>query len=195
MLSKITFLCLILLPLACAAATLVPGTYHLVNLGEPYAPASFDKKNRVFLPNDFAGEYDMWEVKTTSRRSAVTLQNLRGKKYAQISPPAEGQFVATGNHPTAFSTVLSGTADFPGDEGFGIPDTYLDYWTIGTPSGLVWTYDRSVSAEISLRPLNANRTAGQYWMFAAQGSLPFLPRRDLNGTADAIFNPRLDFAS
>jgi hypothetical protein len=37
----------------------MPGTYHLVNLGEPYAPASFDKKNRVFLPNDFAGEYDM----------------------------------------------------------------------------------------------------------------------------------------
>ncbi|KAJ6631183.1 hypothetical protein B0H10DRAFT_2207568 [Mycena sp. CBHHK59/15] len=195
MLSKIFFLPL-LLPLIRAAATLKPGVYHLVNLGQPYAPASFDNQSRVFLPNPFSGDYDMWEVATPpGRADGVTIQNVRAKKYAQISP-AEGQYVATGNQPTAFTTILSGTADFPGDDVF-IPDTYLDYWTIGTPSGLVWTYEHSVSAEISLRPLNANWTAGQYWVFALKDALPFLPRDldSLNRTMDVILSPRLIFPS
>ncbi|KAJ7136084.1 hypothetical protein C8R44DRAFT_393082 [Mycena epipterygia] len=185
----------LILPLIRAAATLKPGVYHVVNLGNPYAPASFDSKNRVFLPPDFSGNYDFWEV--DGGPDGITIQNLRGKKYAQTSPPAEGRFVYTGNQATAFSTVLSGTADFPGD-GVIIPDTHLDYWTIGTPGGLVWTYNKSAGPEVSLLPLNANRTAGQYWMFAAQGSLPFLPR-DSNDTMDAIMDtilsPRLIFPS
>ncbi|KAJ7721946.1 hypothetical protein DFH07DRAFT_972098 [Mycena maculata] len=204
-------------PLIRAAATIDPGSYLLVNLANPYAPASFDSKNRVFLPQPFSGNYDLgrtfsrspfsdfltfrfqWQVVTPSERTdGITIQNLRGKKYAKISPPAEGQFVSTGNNATAFSTVLSGTADFPGD-GELIPDTHLDYWTasaslpvIATPTGLVWTYDGSVGPEISLRPLNANRTAGQYWMFAAEGSLPILPR-DLE--EEATLSPRLVFPS
>ncbi|KAJ6590530.1 hypothetical protein DFH09DRAFT_206902 [Mycena vulgaris] len=182
----------LILPLICAAATLKPGVYHLVNLGHPYAPASFNNKNRVFLPQDFSGNYDLWEV-ASGRVDGITIQNLRGKKYAQMSSPAHGQFVSTGNHPTTFSTVLSGTADFPGDDVF-IPDTHLDYWTIGVPGGLVWTHNSSAGPEVSLRPLNADRTAGQYWMFAAQGSLPFLPR-DLNDTAKAVLSPRLIFTS
>ncbi|KAJ7484683.1 hypothetical protein FB451DRAFT_89825 [Mycena latifolia] len=193
MLAKIVSLTLIL-PLVRAAATLSPGVYHLVNLGHPYAPASFDHKNRVFLPQDFNGNYDLWEVVAPSGRTdGITIQNLRGNKYAQISSPAEGRFVSTGNHPTAFSTVLSGTADFPGDD-VVIPDTYVDYWTIGTPSGLVWTYNNSIGPEVSLSPLNVDRTAGQYWMFAAEGSLPFLSR-DLNDTVEAILSPRLLFSS
>ncbi|KAJ7166508.1 hypothetical protein C8R43DRAFT_1122079 [Mycena crocata] len=182
----------LIFPLIRAAATLKPGVYHVVNLGHPYAPASFNKKNRVILPEDFSGNYDLWEV-VSGRPDGITIQNLRGKKYARISPPAEGRFVSTGAHPTAFSTVLSGTADFPGDDVF-IPDTYLDYWTIATPSGLVWTYDNAAGPEVSLHPLNANRTAGQYWLFAAEGSLPFLPR-DLNDTMKAILSPRLTFPS
>ncbi|KAJ7076094.1 hypothetical protein B0H15DRAFT_605294 [Mycena belliarum] len=133
-----------------AAATLTPGVYHLVNLAHPYAPASFDHKNRVFLPQDPSGNYDLWEVVASPGRTdveGITIQNLRGKKYAQMSPPAEGQFVSTGNRATAFSTVLSGTADFPGD-GVFIPDMYLDYWTIGTPVGLVWTYNGSAGPEV-----------------------------------------------
>lgn len=151
-------------PLSCQ--TLKPGVYHVVNLGHPYAPASFDNKNRVVLPQDFSGNYDLvltfcfspvtimltfftkWEVVTHPERAdRITIQNLRGKNYAQISSPAQvrrvpprspssllicapqGQFVSTGNHPTAFSTVLSGTADFPGDDVI-IPDTHLDYWTV-----------------------------------------------------------------
>ncbi|KAJ7437381.1 hypothetical protein B0H11DRAFT_2107792 [Mycena galericulata] len=183
----------LILPLIRAATTLKPGDYFLVNLGHPYAPASFDSNNRVFLPQDFSGNYDLWEVVTPSGRvDGITIQNLRGKKYAQISPPAEGQFVSTGNYATAFSTVLSGTADFPGD-GESIPDTHLDYWTIGAPSGLVWTYDSSDGPEVNLRPFNANRTAGQYWMFAAEGSLPFLPR-DLNDMDESL-SPSLVFPS
>ncbi|KAF7350508.1 hypothetical protein MVEN_01356400 [Mycena venus] len=154
-------------PLIHAAATLKPGIYHLVNLGHPYAPASFNSENRVVLPEDFSGDYDLvwffcffpvptmlsfhiqWEVVAPSVKTAgITIQNLRGKKYARISPPAEGQFVSTGSHPTAFSTVLSGTADFPGDDGI-IPDTHLDYWTIGAPGGLVWTYNISAGPEVS----------------------------------------------
>ncbi|KAJ6571817.1 hypothetical protein B0H19DRAFT_669673 [Mycena capillaripes] len=182
----------LILPLIRAAATLKPGVYHLVNLGHPYAPASFDNKNRVVLPQDFSGNYDLWQVLTPSNRAdGITIQNLRGKKYAQIAPPAKGQFVSTGNRPTAFSTVLSGTADFPGDDVF-IPDTHLDYWTISAPGGLVWTYNNSAGPEVSLRPLDVNRTAGQYWMFAAEGSLPFLPH-DLNETMGAFLSPRLDF--
>ncbi|KAJ7039864.1 hypothetical protein C8F04DRAFT_281557 [Mycena alexandri] len=182
-------------PLVRSAATLKSGVYHLVNLGDPYAPASFDNKNRVVLPNAFGGDYDLWEIVAPPERAdSITIKNLRGKKFAQISPPAEGQFVSTGNRPTAFSTVLSGTADFPGDDGI-IPDRYLDYWTIGTPSGLVWTYNNSAGPEVSLHPLNTNRTAGQYWMFAAKGSLPFLPR-DLNEPTDAMtLSPRLLFPS
>ncbi|KAJ7910683.1 hypothetical protein B0H13DRAFT_601957 [Mycena leptocephala] len=184
----------LIFPLIRAAATLKPGVYHVVNLGHPYAPASFDNKNRVVLPQDFSGNYDLWEVVTHPERAdRITIQNLRGKNYAQISSPAQGQFVSTGNHPTAFSTVLSGTADFPGDDVI-IPDTHLDYWTIGAPGGLVWTYNNTVGPEVSLRPLGANRTAGQYWMFAAEGSLPFLPR-DLNETMEAILSPRLLFPS
>ncbi|KAJ7660049.1 hypothetical protein B0H17DRAFT_335686 [Mycena rosella] len=127
---KIVSLALILPGLVRAAATLKPGVYHVVNLGHPYAPASFDTKNRVFLPEDFSGNYDLWEVIPPSGRAdSITIQNLRGKTYAQIPPPAEGQFVSTGKHPSAFTAVLSGTADFPGD-GVIIPDTYLDYWTV-----------------------------------------------------------------
>ncbi|KAJ7800331.1 hypothetical protein B0H14DRAFT_3156111 [Mycena olivaceomarginata] len=114
--------------------------------------------------------------------------------------------------PTAFRTVLSGTADFPGDD-TSIPDRYLDYWTIGIPGGLVWTYNSSTGPEVrlfaltfetllilptpgSLRPLTPLVNAGQYWMFAAQGSLPFLPRDlNLNDTRNAFPQspPRLLF--
>ncbi|KAJ7770576.1 hypothetical protein B0H16DRAFT_1715234 [Mycena metata] len=194
MFMKVIFVALFF-PLVRSAATLKPGVYHLVNLGDPYAPASFDNKNRVVLPNAFGGDYDLWEIVAPPERAdSITIKNLRGKKFAQISPPAEGQFVSTGNRPTAFSTVLSGTADFPGDGGI-IPDRYLEYWTISTPSGLVWTYNNSAGPEVSLHPLNANRTAGQYWMFAAEGSLPFLPR-DLDEPTDTTtFSPRLLFPS
>ncbi|KAF8189931.1 hypothetical protein K438DRAFT_1971431 [Mycena galopus ATCC 62051] len=184
----------LIFPLIRAAATLKPGVYHVVNLGHPYAPASFDNKNRVVLPQDFSGNYDLWEVVAPSNgTTGITIQNLRSQKYARISPPAEGQFIYSGDHPTPFSTVLSGTADFPGDDMF-IPDTHLDYWTIGGPAGLVWTYNNSVGPEVHLCPLSANRTAGQYWMFATQGSLPFLPR-DLNDTMEAFLSPRLVFSS
>ncbi|KAJ7151046.1 hypothetical protein C8R46DRAFT_1357978 [Mycena filopes] len=177
-----------------SAATLKSGVYHLVNLGDPYAPASFDNKNRVVLPEPFGGDYDLWEIVAPPERAdTITIKNIRGKKFAQISPPAEGQFVTTGNHPTAFATVLSGTADFPGDD--GIPDRYLEYWTIGTPGGLVWTYNNSAGSEVSLQPLNGNRPAGQYWMFATEGSLPFFPR-DVDGRTDAMtLSPRLAFPS
>ncbi|KAJ6499608.1 hypothetical protein C8R47DRAFT_1258834 [Mycena vitilis] len=186
------FLVTLIFPLIRAAATLKPGVYHVVNLGHPYAPASYDSKNRVVLPQDLNGNYDLWEVVAPSDPTAgITIKNLRAKKYAKISPPAEGQFVTTGNHPTSFATVLSGTADFPGDDEF-IPDTHLDYWTISAPGGLVWTYNNTAGPEVSLRPLDANRAAGQYWMFAAQGSLPFLPR-DLNETMEAMLSPRLVF--
>ncbi|KAJ6486836.1 hypothetical protein C8R45DRAFT_1098111 [Mycena sanguinolenta] len=169
--------------------TLKPGVYHLVNLGHPYAPASFDSHNRVVLPQDFSGNYDLWEVvASTDEATGITIQNVRVKKYARISPPAEGQFLSTGNHPTAFLPTLSGTADFPGDDGF-IPPTHLDYWTIGAPVGLVWTFNISLGPEVYLSPLSANRNAGQYWMFAAEGSLPFLPR-DLN---DTVLSPHLVF--
>ncbi|KAJ7637080.1 hypothetical protein FB45DRAFT_865002 [Roridomyces roridus] len=177
MLAQTLALCLTF-SLVRGAVTVNPGVYHLVNLGSPYAPASFDDENRVYLPQPFSGEYDLWQVTAAASGSTkgVTIENLRQGKYAQISPPAQGQFVSTGTHPSIFSTVLSGTADFPGDPDNGIPDRYLDYWTIGAPNGLVWTYDSSAGPEVSLRPLTANRTRGQYWMFAAEGALPFSPR-------------------
>ncbi|KAJ7190929.1 hypothetical protein GGX14DRAFT_603057 [Mycena pura] len=188
MFPKILSLCLVFSLIRATTQTVGPGVYYLVNLGHPYAPASFDSRNRVFLPQDFSGNYDLWRV--FAGANSIMIQNLRENKYAQVSSPAEGRFVSAGSHPSTFSTVLSGTADFPGVEGV-IPDTHIDYWTIVAPNGLVWTYDDSAGPEVSLRLLNANRTAGQYWMFAAEGSLPFLPR-DLTG---ATLSPRLTFSS
>jgi hypothetical protein len=63
----------------------------------------------VFLPQDFSGNYDMvielsplthrkhtqrpfhskWEVVAPSNKTGITIKNIRGKKYARISPPAE----------------------------------------------------------------------------------------------------------
>ncbi|KAJ7149024.1 hypothetical protein C8R43DRAFT_1007833 [Mycena crocata] len=177
-----------------ALQTLKPGVYHLVNLGHPYAPASFNNENVVVLPEDFSGNHDLWEVvKASQRADGITIQNIRGNKYARISSSAKPRFVFTGSHPTSFSTVLSGTVDFPGDGGM-IPDTYLDYWTIATPSGLFWTHDNAAGPAVSLHPLNVNRTAGQYWMFATEGSLPFLPR-DMNDNMKAILSPRPSYPS
>ncbi|KAK7046717.1 hypothetical protein R3P38DRAFT_3175988 [Favolaschia claudopus] len=184
-------------PLVQAVATLKPGIYHLVNLGHPYAPASVNHDNRVALPQDFSGNYDLWEVVALpgAVNDGVTIQNLRGNGYARIPPPAEVQFVPAGSPPSPFSTTLSGTADIPGDDAIGIPDIHIDYWTIGTPGGLVWTYNNTAGPEISLRPVQADRTAGQYWIFAAPGVLPFLSFHLRTKGIDAFFSPHLAASS
>ncbi|KAF7323783.1 hypothetical protein MKEN_00599400 [Mycena kentingensis (nom. inval.)] len=158
---------------AATAKTLTSGVYHLVNVEHPFSFASLDSKNRLYLPRSFSGIRDFWEI--TANMSTVTIQHARRELYAQVSPPAEGgPYISAGSTPASFFTNYNGTIVIPGDGGF-IPDRQVDYWTVGTALGSVWTCD-GPNSEVVLLPFSPDSAERQHWMFATEFDLPFLRR-------------------
>ncbi|CAK5272935.1 unnamed protein product [Mycena citricolor] len=144
------------------ATQLKPGQYHVVNLAHPYAPVSVDAAHsRVYVPPAFSGGHSLWDVLTPpGALDGITMHSVDAGRWAQVTP---GQVTRVSVPPhrrpvhrhdrqqvqhVRARAIRNGR--LPGDGGM-IPDSHIDYWTIGAPDGSVWTYNPDAGSEASGR--------------------------------------------